>query len=194
MAHNGERLRQLRAVLLAALCIVALGLLLTRCPANRDGMAGQLAQAMEETVAAARSGAFALDLRMRDRSTPQLASVQISDARDEVIKAYKGIADLKADDLADTGRQRLLTESMTTILGQLNTASARIRDITAEPPLTALRPAASSHSRSRSSASSRPPSARRWRRRFPAVTSWPSSWAGRGVSSGARPRPPGSTW
>ncbi len=121
------------------LLIAALGLLLTRCPANRDGMPGQLAQAMEETVAAARSGAYALDLRLRDRSTPQLASVQISDARDEVAKAYQGIADLKADDPADLDRQRLLTQAMTIMIGQLNTASARVREVTAEPELSALR-------------------------------------------------------
>jgi hypothetical protein len=60
--------------------IVGLGLLLTRCPSNRDGMPGQLAQAMEETSAAARSGALALDLWVQHRSTSQLASVQISDA------------------------------------------------------------------------------------------------------------------
>lgn len=121
------------------LLIAALGLLLTRCPANRDGMPGQLAQAMEETVAAARSGAYALDLRLRDRSTPQLASVQISDARDEVAKAYQGIADLKADDPADLDRQRMLTQAMTIMIGQLNTASARVREVTAEPELSALR-------------------------------------------------------
>lgn len=30
--------------------------------------------------------AVAMDLRLRDRSTPQLVSVQIADARDEVVK------------------------------------------------------------------------------------------------------------
>jgi cytochrome c-type biogenesis protein CcmE len=102
MAH-GERLQRIRAVLLLVLVVVGLGLLLTRCPANRDGMPGQLAQAMEETTAAARSGALALDLWMQQRSTTQLASVQISDARHEVTKAYKGIADLRAEDAIDLG-------------------------------------------------------------------------------------------
>ena len=46
---------RVRAALLLVLLVVGLGLLLTRCPANRDGMPGQLAQAMEETTAAARS-------------------------------------------------------------------------------------------------------------------------------------------
>lgn len=139
MGQEGERTRRIRAALLAALMVAALALLLTRCPANRDGMPGQLASAMEETVSAARSGALALDLRLRDRSTPQLASVQVSDARDEVVKAYKGIAELKADDPADIARQKLLTESMTTIIGQLNAASATLREITVTPDLGRLR-------------------------------------------------------
>lgn len=142
MADGGDtedKPRRIRAALLAALLIAALGLLLTRCPANRDGMPGQLAQSMEQTVAAARSAAYALDLRMRDRSTPQLVSVQISDARDEIAKAYRGIADLKADDEVDLDRQRMLTEAMTTLLGQLNVASARVRGVAAEPELSALR-------------------------------------------------------
>ncbi|ABK72708.1 hypothetical protein [Mycolicibacterium smegmatis] len=138
MAGVDDR-RRLRTVLLTALLIVALGLLLTRCPSNRDGMPGQLAQAMEETVAAARSGAFALDLRIRDRTTPQLASVQISGARDEVLKAYQGVADLEAEDPVDIGRQEMLTASMTDIIGRLNTASARVRQVSAEPPLPRLR-------------------------------------------------------
>lgn len=138
-ADKEDRSRRLRAALTVALVIAALGLLLTRCPANRDGMAGQLAQAMEESVAATRSGAYALDLRIRDRSTPQLASVQISDARDEIVKAYQGIADLKADDPVDLDRQRMLTEAMTTMIGQLNTASARIREISGGPELSEVR-------------------------------------------------------
>ncbi|OMB82446.1 hypothetical protein [Mycolicibacterium conceptionense] len=138
-ADREDRSRRIRAALIVALLVVGLGLLLTRCPANRDGLSGQLAQAMEEAVAAARSGAYALDLRIRDRSTPQLVSVQISDARDEVAKAFKGIADRQADDPADLERQRMLTEAMTTMIGQLNTASARVREVAAEPELSALR-------------------------------------------------------
>jgi hypothetical protein len=125
---------RLRAALLLALLFVGLGLLLTRCPANRDGMAGQLAQAMEETAGAARSGALALQMWSQRRSTAQLTSVQLTDARDEVVKAYKGIAELRADDPADLDRQRMLTASMTTIVGQLNAASATIREVTAQPP------------------------------------------------------------
>lgn len=138
-AEKQDRARRIRAGLIAALLVVALALLLTRCPANRDGMSGQLAQSMEETVAAARSGAYALDLRMRDRTTPQLVSVQISDARDEVAKAFKGIADREADNPVDLERQRMLTEAMTAMLSQLNTASARVREVAPDPELSALR-------------------------------------------------------
>src|SRR6478735_10671823 len=99
---------RVRVAVLLVLWLIGLGLLLTRCPANRDGMPGQLAQSMDETVGAARTGALALDLWLQRRSTDQLTSVQLSDARDEVVKAYKGIAELKAEDPVDIGRQRML--------------------------------------------------------------------------------------
>jgi hypothetical protein len=102
-------------------------------------MPGQLAQSMDETVTSARSGALALDLWLQRRSTNQLTSVQISDARDEVVKAYKGIAELKAEDSVDIGRQRMLTQSMTEIIGQLNAASATLRTVTAAPSLDSVR-------------------------------------------------------
>src|SRR5436190_18466114 len=104
MTQQGERLRRWRAMALLGAFLVGLGLLLTRCPANRDGMPGQLAQSMDETVTSARSGVLALDLWLQGRSTNQLTSVQISDARDEVVKAYNGIADLTAEDPVDVGR------------------------------------------------------------------------------------------
>lgn len=133
MEQRRERLQRFRAVSVLAVFLVGLGLLLTQCPANRDGMPGQLAQSMDETVTAARSGALALDLWIQHRSTSQLTSVQLSDARDEVVKAYKGIADLKAEDPVDVGRQRMLTESMTSVIAALNAASAMIRSIADEP-------------------------------------------------------------
>ena len=133
MAQQGERLRRWRTVILLAVFIVGLGLLLTQCPSNREGMPGQLAQSMDETVSAARSGALALDLWIQRRSTAQLTSVQLSDAREEVVKAYKGIADLRAEDPVDIGRQRMLTGSMTAIVGQLNAAAATVRHVTSEP-------------------------------------------------------------
>src|SRR6185369_6794877 len=125
---------RIRAALALALLMIGLGLLLTQCPANRDGMPGQLAQAMEETSGAARSGALALDLWIQRRSTAQL-----TDARDEVIKAYQGIADLKAEDPMDIARQRMLTAAMTTIIERLNAASATLRGVTDGPALPAVR-------------------------------------------------------
>jgi hypothetical protein len=114
-------------------------LLLTRCPANRDGMPGQLAQAMEETTAAAHTGATALSLLIDRRATVALTSVALSDSRDEIVRAYQGIAELRAEDPVDIERQRMLTEAMTTIIGQLNAASATIRDIAPEPTAARLR-------------------------------------------------------
>jgi hypothetical protein len=102
-------------------------LILTSCPANRDGMPGQLATAKEETQSAARSAALAIYLWSDSRSTGALASVQITDARDEVVKAFKDIAELKAANQADLDRQRLLTGIMTALIGDLNTAAASVR-------------------------------------------------------------------
>jgi cytochrome c-type biogenesis protein CcmE len=133
MEKRRERLQRFRALAPLAVIILGLGLLLTQCPANRDGMPGQLANSMDETVTAARSGALALDLWIQQRSTNQLTSVQLTDARDEVVKAYKGIADLRAEDPVDIRRQRMLTEAMTSIVGQLNAAAGTIRHITADP-------------------------------------------------------------
>ncbi|MGV0720108.1 hypothetical protein ABQF17_05360 [Mycolicibacterium elephantis] len=117
---------------------VGLALLLTRCPAYRDGMPGRLAQAMEETTSAARSGVVALDLWTQGRSTTQLASVQITDARDDVAKAYNGIVVLRAQDPVDVRRQRMLTESMTAIIAELNAASAVLRDVDEQPGVAAV--------------------------------------------------------
>ena len=139
MEQRRERLQRFRTVSALVAILVGLGLLLTQCPSNRDGMPGQLAQSMDETVTAARSGALALDLRIQRRSTNQLTSVQISDARDEVVKAYKGIAELKAEDPVDIGRQRMLTESMTSVIARLNAVSATLRSITTEPTLEKAR-------------------------------------------------------
>jgi hypothetical protein len=133
MAQHRERLRRVRAGVLFVVLLVGIGLLLTQCPSNRDGMPGQLAQSMDETVTAARSGAFALDLWIQRRSTAQLTSVQLTDARTDVVKAYKGIADLRASDPVDIGRQRMLLDAMTAIIGQLNAAAATVRRVTSAP-------------------------------------------------------------
>ena len=77
--------------------------------------------------------------RIAQRTTDQLTSVALSDARDEVVKAYKGIAELKADDAADIGRQHMLTGSMTGIVTQLNAAVATIRHVATRPSLEKAR-------------------------------------------------------
>jgi hypothetical protein len=116
-----------RAVVTLALLIGALAFILTSCPNNRDGMPGQLASAKDESVSAARSAVLALELWEQHRSTRALTCVQLSDARDEVAKAYQDIATLKAEDSVDLARQELLTAAMTTIIDRLNAANAAVR-------------------------------------------------------------------
>ncbi|MFI5509540.1 hypothetical protein ACIA48_18900 [Mycobacterium sp. NPDC051804] len=139
MEVHSARAHRLRALVLLALILVGTGLLLTRCPANRDGMPGQLAQAMQETTSAARSGAAALDMWTQRRATTQLTSVALSDSRNEVVNAYKGIAELRAEDPVDIQRQQILTTSMTSIIGALNAASATVRGVESEPPAERIR-------------------------------------------------------
>lgn len=116
---------------IAALAIIGalLALILTSCPDNRDGVPGQLASAKEETQSAARSAALALQLWSDGRPTRSLVSVQITDARDEVVKAYKNIAELKVDAPVDLDRQRLLSGAMTALIDELNTAAASVRGV-----------------------------------------------------------------
>ena len=116
-----------------------LALVLTSCPSNRDGMPGQLATAKDDTQSAARSAALALQLWQQHRSTRDLTAVQLADSRDEVVKAYKGIATLKAQDPADLNRQSLLTRSMTQLIGTLNDANAAVRALPGQPDPRSLR-------------------------------------------------------
>lgn len=139
MAQQGDLAQRFRVAVLLVALLTGAALLLTRCPANRDGLPGQLAAAMSETTTATRSGALALDLWLQRRSTNQLTSVALSDARDDVVTAYQGIADLRADDPVDLQRQQLLTGSMTTIIAQLNTASSVIRGASPQPDVATVR-------------------------------------------------------
>ena len=129
----------MRAAAVVLILGAALAFVLTSCPSNRDGMPGQLANAKDETQSAARSGAMALQLWVLHRSTRDLTAVQLADARDEVVKAYQGIAVLKAEDPADLSRQVLLTNSMTEVITALNDANAAVRALSAQPDPTALR-------------------------------------------------------
>lgn len=120
-----------------ALCVV-LAFVLTSCPSNRDGVPGQLAAAKEETQSAARSGALALDLWAQGRSTGNLTSVQLADARDEVATAFESIANLDTDDPDDLRRQALLSETMTEVIVTLTLASAGVRAVPEQPDPAAM--------------------------------------------------------
>jgi hypothetical protein len=104
-------------VLIAITALIAVG-----CPSYRDGIPGQLAKAHDEAESAARSGALSLELWNLQRSTPALLSVQLGDARDEVVQAFKGIAELDTAEPVDVERQRYLTTAMTRLIGTLNAA------------------------------------------------------------------------
>jgi hypothetical protein len=120
-------LRRVRSALLLLLILAVAAVLLHGCPAYRDGMSGQLAQAQQESQSAVKTGVLALDLWRQHRSTKQAAAVAISDARDEVTKAYKGIATLTAKHEFDLRMQRDLTSAMTEAVNTLNTAGSAVR-------------------------------------------------------------------
>jgi hypothetical protein len=133
-AGTGARRRRIvRLSSTAAVLLLTLFFILTSCPANRDGMPGQLASAKDQAQSAARSGALALQLWADHRSTRQLASVQLADARDEVIKSYRGVAVLAAHDPVDVQRQSLLTHAMTELINDLNAAAAALHVMPGQP-------------------------------------------------------------
>lgn len=134
-----DRLRGIRVAVLLVLLIAALSFLLSRCPANRDGTPGQLAQAMEETTTAARSAAMSINQWQHGRSPDRLTSVALSDAREQIVNAYAGIAELRAEDPVDIDRQRMLTGAMTDIIGTLSAASGSVRGVTPPAQAGALR-------------------------------------------------------
>ncbi|APE16095.1 hypothetical protein BOH72_13610 [Mycobacterium sp. WY10] len=140
VARAGNRVsKSAHAIIVVALLGGLLALILTSCPANRDGMPGQLATAKQETQSAVRSAALALQLSADRRSTSSLASVQLVDMRDQIVKAYKKIASLKADNDTDLKHQRVLTTAMTDFIDDLNTASAAVRGASHQVDLTPLR-------------------------------------------------------
>jgi hypothetical protein len=106
---------------------------LTSCPSYRDGVAGQLDSAKDDTLSAARSAALAIDLWSRHRSTEDLTCVQLSDARDEVVKALKDVATLKAQNQTDLDHQRLLSRAMSDVTDTLTQASAAVRAVGRQP-------------------------------------------------------------
>ncbi|WP_194163636.1 hypothetical protein [Mycolicibacterium sp. P1-5] len=140
MARADTRVsRSVRAIVVVALLGGLLALVLTSCPANRDGIPGQLATAKEETQSAVRSAALGLQLSADRRSTSALASVQLADMRDQIIKAYKKIASLRAENETDLNHQRVLTTAMTGFIDDLNAASAAVRGASQSADLPPLR-------------------------------------------------------
>lgn len=128
-----------RAVAVIALLAATLFLVLTSCPSQRDGIPGRLATAKEETQSAARSGAMSIQLWLERRSTRQLACVQLADARDEITKAFKGVATLTPDSAVDLRRQAELTSMMTSLIDDLNTAAMAVRTPAGQPDVRELR-------------------------------------------------------
>jgi len=116
-----------------------LAFILTSCPSQRDGMSGQLATAKDETQSAARSGALAIDMWVQRRSTRNLTSVQLGDARDEVVEAYGTIAALKATNSVDLDRQAVLARAMARMIDVLGDANAAVRTVSGQPDPRALR-------------------------------------------------------
>jgi hypothetical protein len=121
--------RIVRGLAVALVLAAVLVLSLTSCPSNRDGMPGQLSTAKEETQSAARSAALALELWGQHRSTRRLTSVQLGDARDEMVKAYQDVASLTVEDSADLRRQTMLVQTMAGLIETLNDAGAAVRGV-----------------------------------------------------------------
>ena len=137
MSTPAQRKLRIAAVVAVLLSVLLLGL--TSCPSNRDGMPGRLAAAKEEAQSAARSAALSLQLWSDRRATRALASVQLSDARDDVVKAYQGVATLRAEDRVDRGRQAFLIGWMTTLVGDLNAAVDAVQALPGHPDPAPLR-------------------------------------------------------
>ena len=117
-----------------AITIAALAVLLHGCPSFRDGMAGELARAQKTCESATQTGIFALDLWRAGKSTSQLAAVQMTDARDEVTKNYKGVAALTAAHEDDLRRQHSLLDAMTDAITALDGAGAVVRGVDTAAP------------------------------------------------------------
>jgi hypothetical protein len=115
--------------------------LLVGCPSYRDGVSGELARGRDDAESAARSAALALDLWGRGQSTQQATSVQLSDARDEVVKAFKDVAELAVEDHIDLDRQRFLIQTMARAVVDLNAANAAISAVpgSADDPVSLRR-------------------------------------------------------
>ena len=130
--------RPVRVIAALLVCVAFPAFVLTSCPAARDGIPGQLAAAKQEAQSAARSAALSLQLWTQDRSTRQLTTVQLTDARDQVVKALKGVAELKGENREDLHRQALLLRSLAETVDLLNRASAAVRGLQVQPDPSVL--------------------------------------------------------
>lgn len=115
-----------KAIAASTMSVGALTFALMCWPAHRQGMPGQLAAAQQEGQSAARSAALALRLWSADRSTRQLASVQVSDAREAVVGAYQDVAQLRANDAVGLDHQCSLLLSLNTMTDDLTMALAAL--------------------------------------------------------------------
>lgn len=118
-------------VVVLVVMLVGVAFAAAGCPSNRNGIEGQLAQARDEAQSAARSGALALESWQRGRSTASLVSVQLSNARDDVVEAYQGAAELSVSAGANADWQRSLAGAMNHVVDLLNTAGVVVDQ---EPP------------------------------------------------------------
>jgi hypothetical protein len=136
-AASARGARRIRTWSFLGVVLLVAALMLASCPDLRDGTAGQLAKAEQDTESAARSGALALEVWDERRATAALTAVVLSDARDEVLKAYRTTTQVALDDPADLRRHQFLTRSMTEVIATLVTAVATVRgDVAGQPPAT----------------------------------------------------------
>jgi type VI protein secretion system component VasF len=131
--------RRIRTAALLLVVLAAFTVLLHGCPSFRDGMSGELYRAQQACESATQTGVLAVDLWRAGKSTTQLAAVQLADARDEVTKNYKGIAELTATHDEDLRQQRALLAAMTDALAALNTAAGVIHGVDSQTSPDAAR-------------------------------------------------------
>lgn len=115
--------------ILATVTVAAVCVLLAGCPSVRHGSAGQLEVSREQSQSAVRTGVLAVDLFTSDQATGQAATVQLSDARDQVAEAQMKVATLTPGSGHELRLQRELAEAMTDATAALNAASAVIRGV-----------------------------------------------------------------
>ena len=102
----------------AVAAVVALALFAT--PTSRGGAVAQLVRAADDAASAVRSAGVALNAWQRGRSTRNLTSVQLTDARDHVVSATGTVAELDLQNTADIERRRTLSGELNAAVDLLN--------------------------------------------------------------------------